>query len=291
MFSGFVRSHRCDERTRLRVIWCNRKKPTSVKPVPYANNQGVRIRYEVEGSGSPLVLLSGLTGYLEWWQELGYVDSLKDKYKLILIDLRGHGGSDKPHDPEAYRLKLLAEDVVAVLDDLGISKAHFLGYSMGGRIGFGLAKYAPARFQSFIIGGQEPGEVSQEGTRWWLQLLEKGMDAVTAMFETEISMAPEMKTRLLANDAKALSAMLMAPDYRASLEDVLPSITVPCLIFVGEADSDFAGVKECIKYIRSAEFVSFPGLNHTQVISDSHSVLPQITKFLENANQKCAREK
>ena len=253
--------------------------------MPYANNQGVRIRYEVEGSGSPLVLLLGLTGYLEWWQELGYVDSLKDKYKLILIDLRGHGGSDKPHDPEAYRLKLLAEDVVAVLDDLGISKAHFLGYSMGGRIGFGLAKYAPTRFQSFIIGGQRPGEISQEETGWWLQLLEKGMDAVTAMFETEIIMTPEMKTRLLANDAKALSAMLMAPDYRASLEEVLPSITVPCLIFVGEADSDFAGAKECTTCIRSAEFVSFPGLNHTQVISTSHLVLPHIIKFLEKASQ------
>jgi len=256
-----------------------------VKSVPYANNQGVRIRYEVEGSGSPLVLLSGLTGYLESWQELGYVDSLKDKYKLILIDLRGHGGSDKPHDPEAYRLKLLAEDVVAVLDDLGISKAHFLGYSMGGRIGFGLAKHTPTRFQSFIIGGQEPSEISQEGTRWWLQLLEKGMDAVMATLETEVRMEPEMKTRLLANDAKALSAMLLAPDYRASLEDVLPSITVPCLIFIGEADSDFAGAKECVKHIRSAEFVSFPGLNHMQVISNSHLVLPRIIKFLEKASQ------
>jgi pimeloyl-ACP methyl ester carboxylesterase len=227
-----------------------------VKSVPYANNQGVRIRYEVEGSGSPLVLLSGFRGYLEEWQELGYVDSLKDKYKLILIDLRGHGGSDKPHDPEAYRLKLLAEDVVAVLDDLGISKAHFLGYSLGGRIGFGLAKYAPARFLSFIIGGQEPGEVSEEGTRWWLQLLGKGTDAVVAMLETEVRMTPEMKARALANDAKALSAMLSSPDYRASLEDVLPSITVPCLIFIGEADPRFAGAKECVKHIRSAEFVS-----------------------------------
>ena len=256
-----------------------------MKSVPYANSQGVRIRYEVEGSGSPLVLLSGLTGYLESWQELGYVDSLKDKYELILIDLRGHGGSDKPHDPEAYRLKLLAEDVVAVLDDLGISKAHFLGYSMGGRIGFGLAKYAPARFQSFIIGGQEPGEVSQEGTRWWLQLLEKGMAEVIAVFETEISMTPEMKARLLANDTKALSAMLLAPDYRASLEDILPNITVPCLIFIGEADSDFAGAKECVKHIRSAEFVSFLGLNHMQVALDSHLVLPHIIKFLEKASQ------
>jgi pimeloyl-ACP methyl ester carboxylesterase len=262
-----------------------------VKHVPYANNQGVRIRYEVEGSGSPLVLLSGFREYLEEWRERGYVDSLKDKHKLILIDLRGHGGSDKPHDPEAYRPKLLAEDVVAVLDDLGISKAHFLGYSLDGRIGFGLAKYASARFLSFIIGGQEPGEVGEEGTRWWLQLLGKGTDAVIAMLETEVRMTPEMRARALADDAEALSALLSSPDYRSSLEDVLSSITVPCLIFIGEADPRFPGAKECVKHIRGAEFVSFPGLNHRQVDLNSHLVLPHIIKFLENASQRYAREK
>ena len=256
-----------------------------MKPVPYASNQGVRIHYEVEGKGPPLVLLHGLTLYLECWQDLGYVDSLKHNYKLIMMDLRGHGGSDKPHDPEAYKLKLLAEDVITVLDDLCIGKAHFLGYSLGGRIGFSLAKYAPARFGSFIIGGQKPGEVSQEETRWWLQLLEKGMAEVIAVFETEISMTPEMKARLLANDTKALSAMLLAPDYRASLEDALPNMTAPCLIFIGEADSDFADARECVKHMHSAEFVSFPGLNHSQVISDSHLVLPHITKFLEKVSQ------
>ena len=69
-------------------------KPTLGTFVPYANNQGVRIRYEVEGRGSPLVLAHGLLGYLEQWYELGYVDSLKKVFKLILVDLRGHGRSD-----------------------------------------------------------------------------------------------------------------------------------------------------------------------------------------------------
>lgn len=254
--------------------------------MPYANNQGVRIRYEVEGNGPPLVLLHGLTCYLELWHEVGYVDSLRKDLKLILIDMRGHGGSDKPHDPEAYKLELLAADVVAVMDDLNVSKAHFLGYSLGGRMAFALAKYAPERFHSFIIGGASPDEIlSQESGRLreWLQLLEKGMDAVIAAFEKAgLKTTPEMKTRLLANDTEAMSAFVLASEWRSSLEYALPNMTMPCLLFVGEADPNCAGARKCANRMRNAEFISFPGLGHFEVeVSQSHLVLPHITKFLE----------
>jgi pimeloyl-ACP methyl ester carboxylesterase len=111
----------------------------SVETVPYASNRGVRIHYEVEGNGPPLVLVHGLLSHLEEWHELGYVDSLKKDFTLILVDMRGHGRSDKPHDPEAYKLRLLVADVIAVMDALNISKTHFLGYSLGGRMAFALA--------------------------------------------------------------------------------------------------------------------------------------------------------
>ena len=65
--------------------------------------------------------------------------------QLILLDARGHGASDKPHDPAAYDLRLRVGDVTAVLDDLEIRRADYFGYSMGGWIGFGLAKHAPVR--------------------------------------------------------------------------------------------------------------------------------------------------
>ncbi len=103
--------------------------------MPFAVNDGVRIHYEVEGEGSPLVLCHGLAMSLEVWRIWGFVEGLKDNYKLILIDARGHGYSDKPQDPEAYGIQSLVADVVTVLDDLNIEKAHFLGYSMGGRSG------------------------------------------------------------------------------------------------------------------------------------------------------------
>ena len=66
--------------------------------MPYTDNGGVRIHYQTEGSGPPLVLQHGFTSSIEGWYEYGYVDVLKRDYQLILIDARGHGASDKPHD-------------------------------------------------------------------------------------------------------------------------------------------------------------------------------------------------
>jgi pimeloyl-ACP methyl ester carboxylesterase len=257
-----------------------------VKSVPYANNQGVRIHYEVEGNGSPLVLVHGLLGYLEEWHELGYVDSLKKDFTLILMDMRGHGGSDKPHDPEAYKLKLLVADVIAVMNALNIGKTHFLGYSLGGRMAFALAKYAPERFHSFIIGGQSPYARPHARIRWWLQRLKKGMDAHVEGFEKEagIKMTPQTRAKILSNDTEALAAFLSASEWRASLEDALPNMTMPCLFYVGEADECYAGARKCANLLPKAKFISFPGLSHFEVgVSQSHLVLPHITKFLEKA--------
>ena len=258
-----------------------------MKTVPYASNQGVRIRYEVEGNGSPLVLIHGLLGYLEEWHELGYVGSLKKSFTLILMDMRGHGGSDKPHNPEAYKLKLLVADVITVMDALNISKTHFLGCSLGGRMAFALAKYAPERFHSFIIGGQSPYARPRARICWWLQRLKKGMGAHIEMLEKEagIRMTPQTRAKLLANDTKALAAFMSASGWRASLEDALPNMTMPCLFYVGEADECYAGARKCTSFLPNAEFVSFPGLGHYEVgVSQSHLVLPYITKFLERVS-------
>ena len=86
--------------------------------MPYAHNQGVKIYYEVEGHGPPLIFAHGATGDLSVWRTCGYVDRFKHDYTVILFDVRGHGQSDKPHDVSAYNYRFLADDVIAVLDTL-----------------------------------------------------------------------------------------------------------------------------------------------------------------------------
>ena len=98
----------------------------------FADNGGVRIHYKVEGTGPALVLQHGITQCVEDWFECGYVAELRSRYRLILVDARGHGLSDKPHDGPSYALPSRVADVVTVLDAMDIERAHFWGYSMGG---------------------------------------------------------------------------------------------------------------------------------------------------------------
>ena len=253
--------------------------------MPYANNYGVRIYYEVEGEGPPLILLHGLTEDSGWWRDSGYVESLRNDYRLILIDARGHGASDKPHIPDAYKLELLVSDIVEVLNDLGISKAHFLGFSMGGWIGFGIGKYASERFHSLIIGAMSPYR-EPNAPNVTLERLKKGEDFIWPDIEKRMGLwiTPQLRARLRANDLEALIA-LVSKDWMLSLEGVLPTMTMPCLLFAGEADLYYPGAKRCADSMPNATFVSFPNLGHMDTLFRSDLVMPYIKKFLAGVPQ------
>ena len=254
--------------------------------MPYANNHSVRIHYQVEGEGPPLVLQHGFTSSLQNWYAYGYVAALRQNYQLILIDARGHGQSDKPYDPQTYALQDRVEDVLAVLDALQVDNAHYLGYSMGGRIGFGIVKYHPERFLSLIIGGMHPYESPSASAEARIALLQRGMAAYVADAETQNGpMAPDRKARLLANDPEELIASLRAPRGLAGIEQLLLDMTLPCLLYVGEADSFYLGAQEGVKSMPNARFVSFPGLNHSQTSQASHLVVPHVTQFLHEVIQ------
>src|SRR4051794_23326298 len=90
----------------------------------YAVNDMVRIRYEIVGTGLPLVLQHGFTQSIEDWRDYGYVTALSPHFRLILTDARGHGQSDKPHVSSAYEHSNYVKDVIAVLDHAGIAGAN-----------------------------------------------------------------------------------------------------------------------------------------------------------------------
>jgi pimeloyl-ACP methyl ester carboxylesterase len=249
--------------------------------MPYANSQGVRIHYQVEGAGVPLVLQHGFTDSLESWYKQGYVEGLQDAYQLILIDARGHGASDKPHDPAAYDFQSNVADILAVLDALHIPTAHFLGYSMGGQIGFALAQYAAAGFSSLIVGGADPYRASSAEYESWFQILQQGgMAAFVQVWEQQVPVAPALRARLLANDAEAMIAYRVKRLEHPGFTEVLPTMTMPCLLYVGEADNRYAGVMACKADMPNVTFVSLPGLNHVEGFFRRDLVLPHITQFL-----------
>jgi pimeloyl-ACP methyl ester carboxylesterase len=250
--------------------------------MPYTQSQGIRIHYHIEGKGPPLVLQHGFTDSLESWYELGYVEALQNDYQLIVVDARGHGGSDKPHEPTAYTYERHAADVMAVLDDLTIPKAHFLGYSMGGRIGFALATYAPERFASLIIGGAHPYQLNRERVDARLQALKSGPEMTVEFWDSPVS--PPMRARLLANDVEAMAASWLGRMGGPGQEEVLPRMRMPCLLFVGEADVAYPGVQECVTHMPNVTCVSLPGLNHAGTFFRSNLVLPHVRQFLASVS-------
>jgi len=252
--------------------------------MPYADNEGIRIHYRTEGEGPPLVLQHWSLATMEDWYDYGYVSALKNDYRLVLLDARGNGSSDKPHTPEAYELEKRVGDIVAVLDDLAIAKAHYFGYSMGRWIGFGVARYAPERFRSLIIGGAAPYAIDMGELREFVRIgVDNGPEALVAMWEEEYgALSSEARERMLAYDYEALLAV--AQD-RESLEAVLPTMRMPCLLFAGEMD-EYQPIEECAKQIANATFFTLPGLDHGGAIDRSDEVLPHVKRFLAEVDRQ-----
>jgi pimeloyl-ACP methyl ester carboxylesterase len=248
--------------------------------MPYAVNGRVRIHYQTEGSGPVLLLHHWTFSSLDAWRELGYVEALAPHHRLVLMDSRGHGKSDAPHDEAAYRPEPRVADVVAVLDAAGVDRASFFGFSMGGWIGFACARWAPDRFSAFILGGQHPFAQTMSGAREWLRLgQERGPQAFIDLWEHEVGPAqPAERERMRRFD---FAAMLEAAQDRESLESVLPKIRVPCLLFAGEKDEVHSLAEKATRQIRSAEFVSLPGLAHGQTMARPDLVVPVVRSFLQ----------
>ncbi|MGB3717044.1 MAG: alpha/beta fold hydrolase [Candidatus Promineifilaceae bacterium] len=252
--------------------------------MPYAVNHDERIHYKIEGGGLPLVLVHPFAGSLEDYYELGFVNELQKAYRLILVDSRGHGASDKPHDPNAYLMQYRVADVIAILDDLMIDKAHFFGYSMGGRIGFAITKYAPERFYSLIIGGAQPYRNRESAEPHpWIPFLQQGIEtAIDKYTESRGSrITAERKARLLTNDPDALIAMLSI-DETLDQEPDLPMVTIPCLVYAGSVSHEHEAAKRSVITMQNASFISLPGLDHYDGLRRSDLVIPIVKDFLSN---------
>jgi pimeloyl-ACP methyl ester carboxylesterase len=248
--------------------------------VPYADNAGVRVHYQIEGTGPALVLQHGFTQCLEDWVECGYVAALQSKYRLVLIDARGHGRSDKPHDEASYALEHRVADVTSVLDAVGIERAHFWGYSMGGFIGFGMARHASRRLNALVIGGSHPLARKPEVLlRWVREMMNGGDDALVPTFEKMAGpISISYAARLRAAD---LEAYLACVANHPGMEDMLAAVAIPCCLYCGDADPIFTQAKLASELIPNARFLALPRLSHLPAFVESNIALPPVMQFLE----------
>jgi pimeloyl-ACP methyl ester carboxylesterase len=179
-------------------------------------------------------------------------------------------------------MELRVSDVVAVLDQLEIDRAHFFGYSMGGRIGFATIRYAPDRFYSLINGGAQPYSHGRGAIPHpWIPSLEQGIGvAIDKYVQGRGSrVTPQRQKRLLTNDPQALIAMLSVLDP-LNLEPDLPKTRTPCLIYAGSDTSEHEEAKRAARSMPKATFISLAGLDHYDGFRRSDLVLPLVKDFL-----------
>ncbi|MCA1325422.1 alpha/beta fold hydrolase [Herbaspirillum sp. alder98] len=246
--------------------------------MPFAHSDAGRIHYQVEGDGPPLLLHHGFTSSLEAWRFFGFTEALRPHYRVIMFDALGHGQSDKPHQTEAYSQLQRCRDALAVLDALDIERAHFFGYSLGGWVGYGLVRHAPARLSSLVLGAAHPyADTSWNGFHG---IDGRDPEAFIATFETLLDerISPQVKMLIRGNDLVALAVAAQQP--RPSQEDLLAHMDLPCLMFCGDADARHDAVRRTAALLPRGQFVSLPGVTHFGGLMQSQLVLPPVLQFL-----------
>lgn len=256
--------------------------------MPYTTSpDGTRIFYEVEGDGFPIVLHTGAGGDLLMWRGAGYTTGLRG-YRLILMDHRGHGRSDKPRDVELHRMERYVADVIAVLDATGIDRAAFWGYSDGTRVGYALATAHPDRVTALICqGGMDAadatGQRKEAKQRQALarRVRKQGMPRLDAEIEEVegITLPDWLRQNFLDTDPEMFALELEGWMPWSTPWPLLPQITMPALLLAGEGEDD-GNVARAAEALPDARYAIFPGLGHVGAFLRSDLALPHARAFL-----------
>jgi pimeloyl-ACP methyl ester carboxylesterase len=230
-------------------------------------NDGIAIAYLDEGAGEPIVLVHGFASTKEVnWLNPGWVSTLTNAgRRVIALDNRGHGASDKPGDPAAYHSAVMAEDVRALLDHLDIPRADVMGYSMGARISAFLARAHPARVRSVVLGGLGIRLVDGVG------LPESIADALEAPTLADVRDPQGRTFRAFAeqtkSDLKALAACIRGSRQTLSREDCA-SLTMPALVAVGTKDDVAGSAQALAALLPNGRALDIPGRDHMLAVGD-----------------------
>ena len=244
---------------------------------------GTRIAYDATGIGSPIVLLHGGGHTRQHWHRLGYVERLKSDFKVITMDIRGNGESDKPTDPAYYTTDKLGQDILAVADTSGVDRFTIWGFSYGGNIGRYLAAQSSRVAKIVIIGIPFGPGASGSFRRFiisfrdhWLPILKAQADGTLA-FQ---SLSQDDQDALQGEDMPVtlawLSAMLDWPAIEPG------DVHCPALWLVGskneEAMASIRAYEESLK-TSMVQVQVIDGLDHRQEFTEIDKVLPPMLAF------------
>jgi len=267
--------------------------------MPKARINSIEINYRESGEGFPLLLIHGFTGNLRNWAL--QVPALTRDFRMMSIDQRGHGHSEKPTRGEDYSLELMAEDAYGLLQHLGIDGCYLIGHSMGGMVAQQLALTHPEPVRALVLVDTAAEITSAMHTQDGARLVEIARDqGMEAVFEEQLRINPMAdqippqlvglwRQQFLLTSREAYIYCARAVARREPLLDKLHAIEVPTLIICGENDAPMLEAsRQMHERIPGSELVIIPGAGHTPQIEKAPEFNRVLTEFLSRVHQGVA---
>ena len=245
------------------------------------DRDGVRVHYEVAGSGPAVLLSHGFGASSHMFR--ANLPALTTGHTVVTWDQRGHAGSDSPADPDAYSVALAVADMTAILDAVGAERAVVGGHSLGGYLSLAFHLAHPDRVSALILIDTGPGYRSDDGRAKWNRMAEAYAADLDARGLGALGGSGELRPSVH-RDAAGLAhgARRVLTQSDASVLESLPAIAVPVLVIVGEKDERFlAGASYMAGKIPDATLVVVAGAGHAPNVTHTAEFDAHVRTFLD----------
>jgi len=253
---------------------------------------GITTRYELEGPATaPVVTLShSLAATLSLWD--AQAAALRDRYRVLRYDVRGHGGSDVP--PAPYTLEQMAGDLHGLLQALGIAETHFVGLSMGGLIGMTMALRFPRAIRSLVLADTTAAYGPERKPMWDDRIRDAETKGIDAVLDRTMDVWFTGPFRAARPDVIARIRAMMAPTspvgYVGAIQAIgygdlredIRAIRCPTLILVGEEDhgTDITMARTMHERIAGSELAVLPRTAHCSCVEAADAFNQALLAFL-----------
>lgn len=248
--------------------------------MPELDRDGVRIHYEDNGEGPPVLLTHGYSATCRMWD--GQLEALRNRYRVVTWDMRGHGESDYPEREDAYSEKATVDDMAAILRACSIDRAVIGGLSLGGYMSLAFNLAHPEMVRALMLFDTGPGFKKDEAREAWNETARRRAERLERAGLAALGTSDEVRiSRHRSADGLAGAARGMLTQADSRVIESLERISVPTLVLVGSEDKPFLAATEYMaRKIPNATRVVIENAGHASNIHQPASFNDAVGRFL-----------